>query len=151
VGGKEQEYRLHSLKGRVVSGATFTRWDQDWVIEKFLQSEKSLKEFLDLLPTWFMARQAWSFDLIEGKEGFFLVEVNTNQGMQKHWSGDLVNPDILKAYALRLEKHYGATFVSGGAKRIYEGAADQEMFLEKFGSEAVKRHEELRKSLKLNK
>jgi hypothetical protein len=148
VGHKEYEYRLHSLEGRVVSGATFTRWDQDWVLEKFLRAEKSLQEFLDLLPAWFTARQAWSFDLIEGSEKFYLVEVNTNRGRQKHWSGDLVNPDTLQAYAIHLEKFYGARFVSEGAKKIYAGEASSEMYLEKFGEEAVRRHSELRKQLK---
>jgi hypothetical protein len=151
VGEREREYRLHTLENRVVRGATFTRWDQDWQEEKFLAAEDALQRFLDQLPQWFTARQAWSLDLMESGADFFIVEVNTNRGSQKHWSGDLVNPDTLRAYAEHLQKYYGARFVSEGAQKILRGEASTAGYVEKFGLEAVQRHRELRKHMKLHK
>ncbi len=151
VGQREGEYRLHSLEGRVVRGATFTRWDHDWNEEKFSAAENALQQFLDQLPSWFTARQAWSFDLMESDSGFWIVEVNTNRGRQKHWSGDLVNPDTLRAYAEHVQKFYGAKFLSAGAQKLLNGEASAEQYVEKFGEEAVRRHELLRKGMKLKK
>lgn len=147
IGNREAEYRLHTLEGRVVKGATYTRWDQGWVEADFLRAEVALQRFLDQLPPWFVARQAWSVDMIDS-EGFRLVEINSNRGRQGHWSGDLAIPDTLQAYALHLEKYHGAKFVGEGGKLFLSGQANLEGFLEKFGAESVARHAELRKALK---
>ncbi len=149
IGSRDQEYRLHTYQGSVVKGATFTRWDQDWDLKKFEEAEEALQQFLNTLPSWFTAGQAWSVDLMEGDPGFSVVEINTNRGRKKHWSGDLTNPDTLAAYAKHFQEFYGAKFTSEGAKKILRGESKLEDFVEKFGWEAVKKHQELRKSLKL--
>jgi len=146
LGGREREFRLHTLEGRVVRGATFTRWDQAWDLAEFKRAENALQGFLDRLPAWFTARQAWSVDMIDSGD-FRLVEVNTNRGREGHWSGDLVNPDTLKAYAEHLSIYYGARFM-GKAEAFLRGEASLAGFLRKFGAEAVERHQKLRKSLK---
>lgn len=148
IGSRENEYRLHTYQGKVVKGATFTRWDQDWDLKKFDQAEEALQTFLNTLPLWFTARQAWSVDLMEGQGGFYVVEINTNRGRPKHWSGDLTNPDTLAAYCRHFEEFYGAKFESEGAKQLRRGEARLEDFVEKFGWEAVRKHQELRKSQK---
>jgi hypothetical protein len=146
LGGREREFRLHTLEGRVVRGATYTRWDQGWDRLEFRRAEDTLQSFLDRLPSWFTARQAWSVDLIDSGE-FRLVEVNTNRGRSGHWSGDLVIPDTLMAYAQHLTLHYGALF-EGEAEAFLRGKANLAGFLEKFGAEAVARHQKLRNSMK---
>ncbi len=88
---------------------------------------------------------------MESDSGYFIVEVNTNRGRQKHWSGDLVNPDTLRAYAEHLQKFYGARFLSEGAQKLLTGEASVEQYLEKFGADAVRRHQMLRKHMKLKK
>lgn len=148
IGSRQNEYRLHTYQGRVVKGATFTRWDQDWDQKKFEQAEEALQQFLNTLPSWFTARQAWSVDLMAGDSGFSVVEINTNRGRKKHWSGDLTNPDTLAAYAEHLKEFYGAKFESEGAKQLLRGESRLEDFVEKFGWEAVKKHQALRKALK---
>jgi hypothetical protein len=150
VGNPEHELRLHTWEGDVIPGATFTRWDQPWSLQWFAEAEQALQEFLNLLPRWFVARQAWSIDLM-GRDGVFrLVELNSNRGLRKHWSGDLSLPDTLQAYVLYLESRYGLTCAGQAGALLRAGEANQEAYLRKFGLSAARRHRELKKSLKTN-
>lgn len=145
VGEREREYRLHTWGSRVVSGATFTRWDQAWSPEHFRRAEAALQDFLDALPNWLTDAQAWSVDMIESRGAFRLVEVNTNRGKTSHWSGDLANPDTLQAYALFFERELGLRFDGEGGDALRAGMANREHYLRKFGPEAVAKHERLKR------
>lgn len=144
VGGRGPELRLHTMEGRVVKGATFTRWDEHWDAALFAEAERAMQDFLDLLPAWFVDRQAWSADLLRGQDGFKLIEVNTNRGKPAQWSGDLSLPDVLSAYARHLESYYGADFSQAGGPELLAGQGNLEKFVKKFGAEAWERHQSLR-------
>jgi hypothetical protein len=149
VGTKAEEYRLHTLEERVVLGATYTRWNQKWDHSNFVAAEKALQDFLQELPPFLTSRQAWSVDLMGSKDlGFKIIEINTNRGKQGHWSGDLEIPDTLAAYAKHLELHYGAKFMGEEGRKLLQGEANQEKYLEKFGAGEVARHQELRLELR---
>ncbi len=144
IGERAEEYRLHTLEHHVVKGATYTRWNQAWNRESFHRAEVALQEFLDALPRWVLAGQAWGVDLMEGPKGFQIVEVNTNRGREIHWSGDLNIPDTLRAYVLLLEEKYGAVFSGKVGEMLRAGEANREKYLEKFGQEEVELHAALK-------
>lgn len=145
LGAREGELRLHTLEAEVIPGATFTRWDTDWDLPKFAQAEAALRDFLSALPTWLTARQAWSVDLMEKKDGSFgIVEINTNRGLERQWSGDMMNPDVMQAYVLHLEASYGAKFLGESGELFRSAKADLAKYQEKFSEEARRRHSELK-------
>jgi hypothetical protein len=148
IGTRQGEYRLHTLEDRVVRGATYTRWDQDWDRFIFTAAENALERFLHMLPKYMTSKQAWSFDFMGSPEtGFKIVEVNTNRGRRKHWSGDLEIPDTLAAYTNHLESHYGALFLGEAGEELRNGVASGARHLEKFDAAAVARHLELKAQL----
>ncbi|MCO5142235.1 MAG: hypothetical protein M9962_03995 [Oligoflexia bacterium] len=151
VGEPEREYRLHSFFDQTVRGATFTRWDQKWVQDELVAAESFLQKFLDSLPKKALYRQAWSFDVMRAKEGFKIIEVNTNRGKPQSWSGDLSNPDTLAAYVNLFESLYGAKFLGENAEKLRKGEGNLRHFLKKFGKEAVERHFRLREEYKKSK
>lgn len=145
LGAREGELRLHTLEAEVIQGATFTRWDQEWDLAKFASAEAALRAFLSALPAWVTARQAWSVDLMEKSDGSFgLVEINTNRGLERQWSGDMINPDVMQAYVLHLEAKYGARFLGDSGEAFRGAKADQAKYEEKFSEEARRRHSELK-------
>lgn len=145
LGRPEREYRLHTLEAEVIKGATFTRWDQEWDLSVFARAEASLQEFLSALPAWATARQAWSVDLMEKGDGSFgIVEINTNRGLERQWSGDLINPDTMQAYVFHLESKYGARLLGESGEIFRQAKADQKKYEEKFSEDARRRHAELK-------
>lgn len=145
LGAREGEYRLHTLEAEVIKGATYTRWDQEWDMGKFERAEGALQEFLRALPAWVTARQAWSVDLMEKRDGTFgIVEVNTNRGLERQWSGDMINPDTMQAYVLHLEAKYGARFLGESGEIFRTAKADQKKYEEKFSEADRRRHNELK-------
>lgn len=145
LGNREGEYRLHTLEAEVITGATFTRWDQEWDLAKFVRAEAALQDFLSALPAWVTARQAWSVDLMERGDGTFgIVEINTNRGLERQWSGDMINPDTMQAYVFHLESKYGARLVGMSGEIFRNAKADQAKYEEKFSAEARQRHAELK-------
>lgn len=144
----QTEFRLHTLEGRVVEGATFTRWDEAWNRASFERAEAALQEFLSLLPEALVRGQAWSVDLLETANGFRVVEVNTNRGRPTQWSGDLSLPDTLQAYVLHLERYYGAKFLGAAGDLFRAGKANEEKYVAKFGLDAWERHQLLRTAVK---
>ena len=142
------EFRLHTLEGRVVEGATFTRWDDAWNRASFARAEAALQKFLSLLPDALVRGQAWSVDLLETPAGFRVVEVNTNRGRPAQWSGDLSLPDTLQAYVLHLERYYGAKFLGAAGDLFRAGRANEDKFVAKFGLDAWERHQRLRAAVK---
>jgi hypothetical protein len=145
LGAREGEFRLHTLEAEVIPNATFTRWDQEWDLAKFAKAEKELQDFLSALPAWVTARQAWSVDLMEKSDGSFgIVEINTNRGLERQWSGDMINPDVMQAYVLHLEAKYGAKLLGESGEIFRRAKADQAKYEEKFSEEARRRHAELK-------
>lgn len=145
LGAQDGELRLHTLEAEVIPNATFTRWDQEWDLGKFARAEAALQELLSALPAWATARQAWGVDLMEKKDGSFgIVEINTNRGLERQWSGDMSNPDVMQAYVLHLESKYGAHFSGESGELFREGTADLAKYEEKFSEEARRRHSELK-------
>lgn len=143
----KMELRLHTLESRVVKGATFTRWNEAWDRDLFERAEESLEKFLQSLPNHLIKAQAWSVDLLKEGNSFRLVEVNTNRGMERQWSGDLVVPETLGAYVRHLEKFYGISFLGESGELFRNNLANREKFLKKVGSQEFETHERLKSSL----
>lgn len=142
-----EEFRLHTFEGRVVEGATFTRWDSPWRKEDFLAAETAMQRFLDLLPRWLVRGQAWSADFLRTDKGFRLLEINTNRGQARQWSGDLSLPDVLGAYTQHLTRYHEADFSAAGGPALLAGEGNLEKYIAKFGAEAWARHQGLRAGL----
>jgi len=105
--GDFNEFRVHSFYGKVVDGATETRWytknsdQRNKTVNYFVQS------MLDQLPAEFTNKQAWSFDVFWLPNGDLkLIEVNTNWGEKGNWSGFLRTPKTLGAYIRFFEKEF---------------------------------------------
>ncbi|RZA08126.1 MAG: hypothetical protein EOP11_05770 [Proteobacteria bacterium] len=142
--GLGPELRVHTLGGRVVAGATFTRWDTEWDLAAFGAAEAALQEFLDLLPEPLVRGQAWAVDLLCTKDGHKIIEVNTNRGFAGQWSGDLSLPDVLGAYVREIEGRHGQVFLGEGGEAFRSGTANLAKYIEKFGAESWERHCRLR-------
>lgn len=139
-----RELRLHTMENRAVRGATFTRWNEAWDTDLFLKAEESLDAFMQSLPKVLTKAQAWSVDLLFTGQEFRLIEVNTNRGLKRHWSGDLIIPDTLGAYVRHLEKYYGIQFLGESGRLFRNNEANREKYLGRVGEDEYKLHEALK-------
>lgn len=139
------ELRLHSLQNRVVREATFTRWNEPWDYDLFLRAENAVQEFLSAIPEDLVRAQAWSFDVICEPSGQIkIIEVNTNRGRARQWSGDMVIPETLGAYVRHLEQFYGAKFLGESGELFRRNLANREKYRLKIGEEEFALHERLK-------
>jgi hypothetical protein len=110
-----KEYRVHTIWGSVIKGATLGRWpDQDKFVDEkdFTGIDLFAQEFLNRLPLGLRQQQGWSFDIVESRPGDFqIVEVNTNRGMSAHWSGWFQSPMVLGALVRHLELQFKWRFM----------------------------------------
>lgn len=141
------EYRVHTLENRVVEGGTFQRWDKHWDENELFIINALVQNFLNQLPPFLTLRQGWSFDVMRlGEREIKIIEVNTNRGAPRHWSGDMQLPETLAGYTRHLEDFYNL-YVDGKAGRILKsGKADWEKFIKKNGEKVAAKHVKLREN-----
>jgi hypothetical protein len=143
--GSGAEFRAHTFWHRVVPEATFSRWDVLWDDELFIEIEQAVQRFLDLFPSAMLQGHAWGLDVIRAApERIKIVDLNTNRGERRKWSGDLVMPDVLGAYVRHLETFHEVEFAGEQGTKLRENLADPRKWIKKAGIESVRRHEELR-------
>jgi hypothetical protein len=144
--GAADEFRVHTFWHRVVAEATFSRWDVLWEDQLFLEIEAAVQAFLDMLPPALLRGHAWGLDVIRvGAGDIRIIDLNTNRGERRKWSGDLAVPDVLGAYVRHLERFHEVEFAGPEGARLRENQADPRKWIKKAGAESVRRHEELRR------
>jgi hypothetical protein len=144
--GTPEEFRVHTLWHRVVPEATFSRWDVLWDDELFMEVENSMQRFLALFPPELLRGHAWGLDVIRIAPGQMkIIDINTNRGERRKWSGDLAIPDVLGAYVRHLEQFHNIEFAGEDGAKLRENLADPRKWIKKAGLESVRRHEELRR------
>lgn len=106
--GENNEFRVHSFYGKVVKGATETRWYTPQDNAKIQAVDHFVQDLLSSLPKGFSHRMGLSFDVFVTPKGELqLIEVNTNRGERTNWSGFLRTPRTIGAYARHLKENYG--------------------------------------------
>lgn len=151
--GAEDEFRVHTFWHRSVPEATFSRWDVFWDDDLFIEVESAVQTFLDLFPADALRGHAWGLDVVRVAPGEIkIIDINTNRGERRKWSGDLAAPDALGAYVRHLERFHQVEFAGEGGAKLRENLADKRKWLKKAGAESVRKHEELRqKSWRMKK
>lgn len=136
-GGRPPEYRVHTFEGRVVKGATESRWLNPNE-RNFTQMEAFVQNFLSHLPPEVVSRQAWGLDVVEVAPGNYrIIEINTNRGKEIQWSGYLISSFQLGALVRHLEGQ-GLLRLSGPlAETFRKNKAGLESWIRKEGFEAV--------------
>lgn len=121
-----EEFRVHSLYDKVVTGASLHRWKKvsPGLRKKFVEVETYVQEMLDQLPYEVTHKQAWAFDVIETKTGLIIIEANTNRGVRTNWSGFLKHPKVLGGYIRHLEGTYGWNFQGAGGVLLRNNMGD---------------------------
>lgn len=143
--GMPEEFRVHTFWHRVVPEATFSRWDVLWDDDLFIEIEETAQRFLDLFPAESLRGHAWGLDVIRLAPGNIrIIDLNTNRGEPRKWSGDLAAPDVLGAYARHLERNHNVEFLGDDGMRLRENLADPRKWIKKAGEASVRKHEELR-------
>ena len=143
--GAVDEFRVHTFWHRVVAEGTFSRWDVLWDDDLFIEIETAVQKFLDLFPSDVLRGHAWGLDVIRIAPGEIkIIDLNTNRGERRKWSGDLAAPDVLGAYSRHLEKFHDVEFAGEDGAKLRENLADKRKWLKKAGEEGVRKHEELR-------
>jgi hypothetical protein len=123
------EYRVHTLYGRVVPGASLPRWESDPDPRTVAKVESFAQKFLDRLPSELKYRQAFAFDIyVHPQEGLSLIEINTNHGEEGNWSGFLKEPKVFASYVRLLARDYGWKFDPAVATDIFSGLGNLKPF-----------------------
>ncbi|WP_374077484.1 hypothetical protein [Bdellovibrio bacteriovorus] len=136
-GGRPPEYRVHTFEGRVVEGATESRWLNPQE-RNFKQMENFVQNFLSRLPKEATARQAWGLDVVEVSPGNYrIIEINTNRGHEIQWSGYLISSFQLGALTRHLEKHGVLKLTGPLAETFRKNKAGLEAWIRKEGYETV--------------
>lgn len=122
-----REVRVHTYEGRVIADANPNFWIRDVHISKD-EAEKAQKfvgEFLSLLPSQFLSRQAFSFDVLIQPDGTpKIVDLVTNRGRKTAWSGYLDQPRVLGAYTRHFESYAGVHFNGVGGYMLRKNAGN---------------------------
>lgn len=143
--GRPDEFRVHTLWHRVVPEATFSRWDVLWDDVLFIEIEEAVQRFLNLFPAEVLRGHAWGLDVIRiAPDEIRIIDLNTNRGERRKWSGDLAAPDVLGAYVRHLEKFHEVEFEGEEGAKLRANQADKRKWIKKAGEGSVRKHEELR-------
>lgn len=136
-GGRPPEYRVHTFEGRVVKGATESRW-LDPGERNFLLINAYVQSFLDQIPPGIVRHQAWGLDVVESSPGKYrIIEINTNRGQPIQWSGYLISSLQLGALVRHLEA-FGYLHLTGPAAMTFrQNKAGIEAWIRKEGLEQV--------------
>lgn len=108
-----REVRVHTYEGRVVSDANPEFWVRESHIsaQETASAQKFVSEFLSLLPSTMLTKQAFSFDvLIQPGGQLKIVDLVTNRGRKVGWSGYLDQPRVIGAYTRHFEQYAGVRF-----------------------------------------
>lgn len=144
--GAPDEFRVHTFWHRVVPEATFSRWDVLWDDTLFIEIEQAVQKFLDLFPSELLRGHAWGLDVIRiASDEIKIIDLNTNRGERRKWSGDLAAPDVLGAHVRHLEKYHDVEFTGIEGAKLRTNQADPKKWIKKAGEESVRKHEKLRR------
>jgi hypothetical protein len=101
---------------------------------------------LAFFPAARLEGHAWGLDGIHvGAGRVKVIDLNTNRGEKRKWSGDLCIPDVLGACVRHLERHHEVEFGGEAGDRLRRNAADGRTWIQRAGLESVRRHEEPRR------
>jgi len=120
--GEDIEYRSHSLSQHVVIGGSQNRWDHFDNSTVISEIQNFIGQFIKTMPLGFFWRQAFSFDVAAQPHGAkSIVEINTNRGINKHWSDFLRDPRIIGSHVRTIEKHWNWSFQGVGGLLLRKG------------------------------
>lgn len=113
------EVRVHTLANKVIPFGSYARWKEtnDRTSQKTLDdASKFTQDFLNSLPKSFTNKMAWGIDVAALDNGALrILDINTNRGREKQWSGYMSRPGVLGAYTRYIEDRHNVRFagVSG--------------------------------------
>jgi hypothetical protein len=122
-----REVRVHSYEGRVLEDASPNFWVRSGRVssEETLAAQKFVTDFLALLPSSVLSRQAFSFDvLILPEGGLRIADFVTNRGRRTAWSGYLDQPRVIGAYTRHFEQYAGVEFAGMGGIFLRKNAGN---------------------------
>ncbi len=123
--GEANEFRVHSLFGNVIKGATETRWYTPQDSAKIEAVDSFVQSLLANMPKGFSQRMGYSFDVFITPHGDLqLIEVNTNRGERTNWSGFLRTPRTIGAYARHVRDNYNWTIEGTEGWMFYNNLAN---------------------------
>lgn len=138
------EFRVHTLESFVVPKATSCRWDHFYDRKIFAELEKDLQSAFNEIDGEILSGQAWGLDVFYDGKDIKIVDLNTNRGHKRQWSGDMVVPDVLGAYTRFLENNYGYEFLGEAGEQLRADQANKRQWMKKFGQETIAHYQELK-------
>lgn len=146
---KSCEFRVHTLGREIVTDATSCRWDHFYDKAKFAELDMKLQSLFNELPEGLIDQQAWGLDVFFDGTDLKIVDINSNRGEARQWSGDMVVPDVLGAYTRLLERK-GYEFLGADGEALRNDQASHDKWVKKFGQEKVQEYLALKEQAMLN-